>query len=108
MGLSDCPKCWDTPCVCGHEYEGRSEKYKEELVRAIGSDYVNNLEERVADLSQRLNTIRNIVSSMKGRNAEGILPMDMSSIFQYLNQACLGQITYKNGVITQKYNDRSI
>lgn len=20
MALSDCPKCWDTPCSCGHEY----------------------------------------------------------------------------------------
>jgi hypothetical protein len=19
--LTDCPKCWDTPCTCGHEYE---------------------------------------------------------------------------------------
>lgn len=21
MGLASCPKCWDTPCRCGHEYE---------------------------------------------------------------------------------------
>ena len=21
MALSDCPKCWDTPCTCGHEYK---------------------------------------------------------------------------------------
>lgn len=21
MSLSDCPKCWDTPCTCGHEYQ---------------------------------------------------------------------------------------
>ncbi|OPZ65993.1 MAG: hypothetical protein BWY85_00160 [Firmicutes bacterium ADurb.Bin506] len=20
MSLSDCPKCWDTPCSCGYEY----------------------------------------------------------------------------------------
>ncbi len=20
MSLSDCVKCWDTPCTCGHEY----------------------------------------------------------------------------------------
>lgn len=20
MALSDCPKCWETPCACGHEY----------------------------------------------------------------------------------------
>lgn len=21
MALSDCPKCWDTPCTCGHGYK---------------------------------------------------------------------------------------
>jgi hypothetical protein len=20
MSLSDCPECWETPCVCGHQY----------------------------------------------------------------------------------------
>jgi hypothetical protein len=20
MGMSDCEKCWDTPCTCGHDY----------------------------------------------------------------------------------------
>lgn len=21
MALSDCPKCWETPCICGHAYQ---------------------------------------------------------------------------------------
>ena len=21
MAMSDCSKCWETPCVCGHEYD---------------------------------------------------------------------------------------
>lgn len=21
MAISDCPKCWETPCVCGYEYK---------------------------------------------------------------------------------------
>lgn len=21
MSMSDCPKCWDTPCTCGWEYK---------------------------------------------------------------------------------------
>lgn len=25
MSLSDCPKCWDTPCTCGHEYRDWTE-----------------------------------------------------------------------------------
>ena len=24
MSLSDCPKCWNTPCTCGYEYSGYS------------------------------------------------------------------------------------
>ena len=20
MSMSDCPKCWDTPCTCGYDY----------------------------------------------------------------------------------------
>lgn len=26
MGMSDCIKCWDTPCRCGHDYQHWSEK----------------------------------------------------------------------------------
>ena len=27
MAMSDCPKCWETPCVCGHEYKSYSVKW---------------------------------------------------------------------------------
>lgn len=33
--LSDCPKCWDTPCRCGHSYEFLSKKEKIELCANI-------------------------------------------------------------------------
>lgn len=26
MALSDCVKCWETPCRCGHDYRNWSEK----------------------------------------------------------------------------------
>lgn len=27
MALSDCPECWETPCVCGYEYKNDSLDY---------------------------------------------------------------------------------
>lgn len=27
MSMSDCPKCWDTPCTCGYEYRNASDEY---------------------------------------------------------------------------------
>ena len=27
MALSDCEKCWDTPCTCGWEYREYSKAY---------------------------------------------------------------------------------
>lgn len=35
MALSDCPKCWDTPCTCGHEYRHVGPAYKLALITAI-------------------------------------------------------------------------
>ena len=35
MSLSDCEKCWETPCVCGHRYRNYNTKAKVELVRAV-------------------------------------------------------------------------
>lgn len=26
MSLSDCPRCWDTPCTCGYEYKNWSKE----------------------------------------------------------------------------------
>ena len=28
MSMSDCVKCWDTPCTCGYEYRKYSKKYR--------------------------------------------------------------------------------
>jgi hypothetical protein len=34
MALSDCEKCWDTPCTCGWDYRRRSEQYRLQLATA--------------------------------------------------------------------------
>lgn len=35
MSLSDCPKCWETPCICGHEYEDWSTDKIEDLIDVL-------------------------------------------------------------------------
>jgi len=35
MALSDCVECWQTPCVCGHDYKCWSKSQKNELTKAI-------------------------------------------------------------------------
>jgi hypothetical protein len=35
MALSDCIKCWSTPCECGHEFINASNEYKEKMTKSI-------------------------------------------------------------------------
>ena len=35
MALSDCFKCWSTPCECGYEYRYRSEQNFAEFIVGI-------------------------------------------------------------------------
>ncbi len=35
MSLSDCEKCWTTPCFCGHEYKNYTNEKKIDLAAAV-------------------------------------------------------------------------
>ena len=35
MSLSDCEKCWETPCVCGFGYKDMSKEKRIELASII-------------------------------------------------------------------------
>lgn len=35
MAMSDCPKCWDTPCSCGWEYRNMTEEARFKLAAVI-------------------------------------------------------------------------
>ncbi len=35
MGMSDCPKCWETPCACGYEYRDMTRERRIQLAAVI-------------------------------------------------------------------------
>lgn len=35
MGMSDCSKCWDTPCTCGYHYLFWDDKHIDELIAIL-------------------------------------------------------------------------
>lgn len=35
MSLSDCPKCWDTPCRCGYLYQDWSDKQVQDFIFGV-------------------------------------------------------------------------
>lgn len=35
MAMSDCEKCWETPCACGHDYRGYSKNKLMDVYNAI-------------------------------------------------------------------------
>jgi tripartite-type tricarboxylate transporter receptor subunit TctC len=35
MALSDCPKCWDTPCTCGYMYKDMSSEKIERQIAVL-------------------------------------------------------------------------
>jgi len=35
MALSDCVNCWETPCVCGHDYKDWSEEKIEKQIEML-------------------------------------------------------------------------
>lgn len=35
MSMSDCSKCWSTPCACGHEYKNYTDDKMVELLQGM-------------------------------------------------------------------------
>jgi hypothetical protein len=53
MALSDCERCWETPCVCGWEYRNYSNDKIKEMIKAI-IKYKDNKEEILKELIKEL------------------------------------------------------
>jgi len=58
MSLSDCIKCWNTPCTCGYEYQ----EYGVENL----SEYILNMMNYYTD-EQKLEIIKNIKEKIENK-----------------------------------------
>ena len=45
MGMSDCIKCWDTPCTCGYQYESWSIDKLHREIRIMQDIVLKKMEE---------------------------------------------------------------
>lgn len=50
MALSDCIKCWETPCACGYEYRNQSVDNRIKQASVVLGVDENLLRERIADI----------------------------------------------------------
>lgn len=50
MAMSDCIKCWDTPCCCGYEYRNYSKSRRIKLASVILGVNPEELKIRISDL----------------------------------------------------------
>lgn len=50
MSMSDCEKCWDTPCECGWEYRSWSKTSRLNLASVVLGISIDELTSRVSDI----------------------------------------------------------
>ena len=55
MAMSDCIKCWDTPCACGYEYKDMSKESMAEIL--IGMLGYRDVEDKIEILNMVMREI---------------------------------------------------
>lgn len=50
MGMSDCIKCWDSPCCCGYEYRNWSKDVRLSQAAVILGIDERSLEKHLGDM----------------------------------------------------------
>ncbi len=55
MSLSDCEKCWSTPCTCGWEYRNYTANQKLKLIAAIlGLSEIPTIDQQLRKIADKL------------------------------------------------------
>lgn len=49
MALSDCPECWETPCCCGHGYQGWAVERLASHIKMLSMVLVNKVDPHVPE-----------------------------------------------------------
>lgn len=60
MSLSDCEKCWDTPCTCGWDYRNWTKKEIKDQIKMLQKALKN-----VKQTKNKLNIVKRIKQSLK-------------------------------------------
>jgi hypothetical protein len=58
MSMSDCEKCWNTPCTCGYDYRNYTKKGRIELASKVLGVDVHELESAVQSLVKDVHPMR--------------------------------------------------
>ena len=69
--MSDCVKCWSTPCVCGHEFRDATAEYKEKMTKSINGFTIKDVFDWLAQkdyLSDKLEVIYKEFTDEKSAN----------------------------------------
>ncbi len=84
MAMSDCVQCWETPCMCGHDYKDWDEKKLKELIRVLNqqlesrkkpdpvADEKAATEKRIATMGKRLVGIATAIRNEFGLNGPAL------------------------------------
>jgi hypothetical protein len=54
MALSDCPKCWNTPCDCGHDYKDWSVEALEKMATLFGGLVIEKTKQQMSTLPKKI------------------------------------------------------
>lgn len=89
MGLSDCTQCWDSPCVCGHEWEKYSLEYLLKFRKMLDSIIANkqNVKTIQSNMWKCSVEVSNYDDDWSFRNKKSGVPIYEGSTIDFVRQS---------------------